>query len=356
VIAIEDIYDAAFDRTRFPALLERLTKAFNARASFIGWSDAGRDAGFQAQYGNEPAWLQSYVETYGAHDILRPHLHAMPEGVPGSVWPFLQKPEIRESIFYREFIAPQGLIDTLAVNLIKRPNIVAHFALHRHAPSEPFSEEDTARLSKLVPHLRRAIYVQSHLVRAADLASSERSFAGGANSALLLLASDGVLLEADIEIAQLLRLRIGERLGEGPLRLSVDAAIRSGEPVAIELQLADEAQPTRLLLEARPLDINRFGDLTAGPGASHAVHVTRVDQSRNIAYEAMGSLYGLTATEVRVLRDAVETGDLTAIGDRLGMARATARTHLHRTYEKTGTRSFAGLANLAHRFGRITRR
>jgi DNA-binding CsgD family transcriptional regulator len=54
-----------------------------------------------------------------------------------------------------------------------------------------------------------------------------------------------------------------------------------------------------------------------------------------------------------VLRDAIEHGDLAGIGDRLGMARATARTHLHRIYDKTQTRSFAGLSNLAHRFGRL---
>jgi len=61
----------------------------------------------------------------------------------------------------------------------------------------------------------------------------------------------------------------------------------------------------------------------------------------------------LTPTELRVLRDALEQGDLAGIGRRLGMAAPTARTHLHRIYEKTATRSFAGLSNLAYRFGQI---
>ncbi|WP_286772055.1 hypothetical protein, partial [Sphingomonas sp. 66-10] len=144
---IEEIYDAAFDRARFPALVQRLVEAFGAQSGFIGWSDTDRDAGFQAQYGNDPKWLQSYVQTYAAHDILRPHLHAVPEGEATTVWPLLQQPDIQQSIFYRDYLAPQGVVDNMAVNLIKRPGIVAHIAMLRYAPAERFSEEECARMN-----------------------------------------------------------------------------------------------------------------------------------------------------------------------------------------------------------------
>jgi DNA-binding CsgD family transcriptional regulator len=353
MFAIEEIYDAAFDTARFPKLIERVALALGAQAGFIGCSDLDRDSGFQSQFGNDPAWLQSYVDTYGAHDIMRPHLHAVPEGECTTAWALMQTPEIRASIFYREYLAPQGIVDNLAVNLIKRPGIVAHLALLRRAPAERFSEGECARLAEIIPHLRRAIYIQSHVVRAADHAAGEQAMAGIANSALLLLAADRILLDADASLVRLLRLRIGEPIGSGIVGAAVTRALDDGEPVAIEVTPGDEAEPVRLLLEVRPLDMNRFGDLAGGPGAAHAVHVTRVDRPRMIAFPAIGELYGLTATELRVLRDAIETGDITAIGDRQGMARATARTHLHRIYEKTETRSFAGLSSLAHRFGRI---
>lgn len=353
MFALEEIYDAAFDRAHFPALLEKLVHAMGAQAGFIGWSDLDRDAGFQVQFGNDPKWLHAYVETYAPHDIMRPHLHAVPEGGCAPAWDLLQTPEIRESIFYREYIAPQGIVDNLAVNLIKRPGIVAHLALLRHAPAPRFSEEDCARLAEILPHLRRAIYIQSHIVRAADHAAGEQAVAGVANSALLLLTADRVLLDADAPLVPLLRLRIAEPIGDGVFGAAVARAIEGSEPIAIELPPVGDAEPVRLLLEARSLETNRFGDLASGPGATHAVHVTRVDQPRCIAFAALGQLYGLTATELRVLRDAIEAGDITEVGDRLGMARATARTHLHRIYDKTDTRGFAGLSSLAHRFGRI---
>lgn len=351
--AIEDIYDAAFDRTLFPALLERLAATFGAQAGFIGWSDAERQAGFQFQFGNDPLWLARYVETYASQDVLLPHLHAMTEGECRAAWPLLQSSEVRESVFYREYLAPQGIVDNLAVNLIKQPGIIASLALLRREPARPYSEVDCQRLAALVPHLRRAIYIQSHLVRAAEHAAADRAFAGSVGSSVLLLSAEHVLIEAAPVLVPLLRLRIGEPLGDGLLGSAVARAIGQGQPVAVEVPAGEDVPPLRLLLEARRLDSARFGDLAEGPGAAIAVHVTRVDQPRAIAFDAIGDLYGLTATELRVLTDAVDTGDITAVGDRQGMARATARTHLHRIYEKTSTRSFAGLSNLVHRFGRI---
>ncbi|MEE4451177.1 helix-turn-helix transcriptional regulator [Novosphingobium resinovorum] len=351
--AIEEIYDAAFDRARFPALIERIGGELGAQAGFIAWSDPERQVGFQFQFGNDPVWLGRYVETYAAHDILLPHLHAIPEGECRSAWPLLQTPEVRESVFYREYLAPQGIVDNLAVNLIKRPGIIASLALLRREPAAAYSPEDCARLADLVPHLRRAIYIQSHLVRAAEHAAADRAFAGSAGSSVILLDAAHVPIEASPSLVPLLRLRLGEPLGDGILGSAVAAAIGQGEPVAMEMAPGADGRPLCLLLEARRLETVRFGDLADGPGAAFAVHVTRVDRPRAIAFEAIGSLYGLTATELRVLTDAVDTGDITAVGDRQGMARATARTHLHRIYEKTGTRSFAGLSSLVHRFGRI---
>lgn len=127
------------------------------------------------------------------------------------------------------------------------------------------------------------------------------------------------------------------------------AAIRDDAPVVIEAA-QDDAAPVTLLCVAQPLERDPFGDLTAGPGVAHAVHVLRVDQAAQIAFTSLASLYGLTPTEARVMTDAFTNADLTGIGDRLGMARATARTHLHRIYDKTQTQSFAGLCMLAHRF------
>lgn len=353
MLGLDEIYDAGFDRARFPRLIERLVQSFDAQAGFIAWSDPDRGAGFQTQFGNDPVWLRAYLETFAQHDILRPHLHAVPEGVCTTVWPLLQTPDIRASRFYREFLAPQGIIDNLAVNLIKRPGLIANVALLRRSPSEPFGANECDALTALIPHLRRAIYIQSHLVRAADHAAGNRASAGDANTSVVLLAADRSVIEVEPPLAALLRFRTGDRLRDGPIGNAVDAAIDRGEPVALAVPGDADGAPIGILIEVRALEMDRFGDLAGEAGATHALHVTRIDRPRTLAYGAIGRFYGLTAMELRVLRDAMEAADITGIGKRLGMASATARTHLHRIYEKTETRGFAGLSNLAHRFGQI---
>ena len=350
MIGLSEIYDAAFDRRRFPAMLEQLALALGAQAAFVAWTDADLDVGFQAQFGNDPAWLQRYVDTYAQHDILRPLLQDVPEGQCAAVFAHLQRPEIRESLFYREYLAPQGIVDNLAVNLIKRPGIMAHIALLRMAPAGPFDTDDCDRLLALVPHLRRAIYIQSHLARAADHVAGLKA-AGGATCAGLLLDADRRVIEIDPSLGSLLGLRPGDPLGHGVFAVAVTGAIQDRTPIAVAVAAGQDRVP--LLCEARALEQQRFGDLASGPTASHVVYITRLDQPRPIAFDALATLYRLTPTELKVLRDALDHGDLAGIGRRLGMAAPTARTHLHRIYEKTATRSFAGLSNLAHRFGQI---
>lgn len=352
MIAVEEIYDAAFDRDLFSALIEHLVGAFGAQTGFIGWSDTEREAGFHAQFGNDPAWLQKYVETYAQHDLLQPILRETPEGVCVPVYPHLHKAEIRESIFFREYLEPQNIIDNLAVNLIKQSSITAHLALIRMTPAQPFTRDECAALTLLVPHLRRAIYIQSHLVHAADQEAGRSAF-NGASRHVLLLTDKHIIAEIDPSLASLLSLRIGDGIGNGLLGRAMLAAIAGGKPVALEWPGTDKAEPANLLCEARRLEPNRFGHFATGPAPAHAVHITQLQQTRPIAFDAMADLYHLTPTELRVLRDAIEHSDIAGVGERVGMARATARTHLHRIYEKTQTGSFVGLSNLAHRFVRL---
>lgn len=349
---IEDVYDAAFDRQRFNGLIERLVHAFGAQAGFLAFSGP-ETVGFQAQYGNDPFWLDQYVSTYWRHDLLRPKLMELAEGVCANVHPLLSQAEVRESIFYREYVAPQGIIDNLAVNLIKQPALSAHLALLRREPADPFDAAACRQLETLVPHLRRAVYIQSHLVRAADHLAAIRSLVGDADGALLMLDGQRRVIDFDPPLGPLLGMRPGEAPGDNPTGRAIVRAMDGGEPVAVDLTTGVDAATASVLLQARPLERGRFGDLGHAAGAAWVIHVTRVDQPRPIALAAIGELYHLTPTELRVLGDAIAHGDLPGIGARLGMARATARTHLHRIYDKTSTGSFAALTSLVHRFTRL---
>jgi DNA-binding CsgD family transcriptional regulator len=57
--------------------------------------------------------------------------------------------------------------------------------------------------------------------------------------------------------------------------------------------------------------------------------------------------YGLTPTESAFLLEIVHGDELQAAANRLGVSRATARTHLRHVFEKTDTRCQAALVLLA---------
>lgn len=349
MIEICEIYDAAFDRSRFADLLRRLVEGLGAKSGFLAWSDHNSRAHFEVQFGNDPEYLRRYVETYGKLDLMLPILHALPEGAATPAYPHLQKPEIRESRFYREYLAPQGIIDNLAVNLIKRPGMIASLAIVRADPADPYSEENVQQLTTLVPHLRRAVFLQSHLIRQSNLIQGYRQAAKSSRGGLILVDDSLRLLDVDPGIEVLTGLRVGEPLDRTKVGKSVAATIRERAPEIAEVG-GEDGPAVRLLCHAQPIERDPYGDLADGPGVAFAVHVTLLDQRLPIAFTLITATYGLTPTEQRVLEDAVGHAEIAGMGERLGMARATTRTHLHRIYEKTATRGLADLCLFASRF------
>jgi len=348
VFTIQKIYDAAFEEQQFPELLKAIVAYFGAQSGFFAWSNSDNQTRFEAQYGNDPAFLQSYVETYWEHDLLRAQLFAFPEGQPAPVYALLQDPEVRESKFYREYLEPQGIIDNLAVNLIKRDNMIATIAVLRMGDVPPFDDDDIARMNELTPHLRRAVFLSSYRIRQANLIDAYRQSASGARDGLVLLDDAGKVLDLGPEIERLTGLS-SEAAGRSALGKALARAVRASGPVLHDLEDVDGAT-VRLLLKSQAIDRNPFGDLVEGPGAAHAVSIVVLDRRRTIAFDSIATAHRLTPGEARVLEDVLTHGEMAGTPERLGMARATSRSHLHKIYAKTGTSGFADLCLFANRF------
>lgn len=345
---VESIYDAAADERLFPDLLRRIGDHFGAQAGFLGWMGGSSSAGFQAEYGNDPAYLKSYVDTYAPLDILRPALMETPEGEPRPAYPLLQSPEVQASRFYREYIAPQRIVDNLATNLIKRDDMFATIAILRTGDVAPFSSDDIAAMRALVPHLRRAVILSSHRIRQADLVAAYREVAQGARDGLVLLGDAGEILDLGPEIERMTGFSSIEAARRSAFAKALARAAEAGAPLLREFSFG--RRKARLLLTSQPLSRNRYGDVSEGRGAAHAVSVTEVDRRWGFAYGAMAEAHGLTAGEAKVLEDVLAHGEMIGTSERLGIARATARSHLHKIYAKTGTSGFPDLCLFAHRF------
>src|SRR6185295_7266685 len=74
----------------------------------------------------------------------------------------------------------------------------------------------------------------------------------------------------------------------------------------------------------------------AGYPAIAAVLVHRAAIETHCQPEIIAELYNLTPSELRVLLAIVEAGGVAETAERLGIAEATVKTHLHRVFGKTG--------------------
>ena len=66
--------------------------------------------------------------------------------------------------------------------------------------------------------------------------------------------------------------------------------------------------------------------------------------------EAIAQAYKLTPMELRVLLAVVEVGGAPEVAEALGVAESTVKTHLRRTYGKTGVNRQADLVKLVAAF------
>ncbi|HXE85638.1 MAG TPA: helix-turn-helix transcriptional regulator, partial [Hyphomicrobiaceae bacterium] len=84
----------------------------------------------------------------------------------------------------------------------------------------------------------------------------------------------------------------------------------------------------------------------AGYPAIAAVLVHRAAIETHCQPEIIAELYNLTPSELRVLLAIVEAGGVAETAERLGIAEATVKTHLHRVFGKTGASRQADLVKL----------
>src|SRR5690606_3213499 len=70
-----------------------------------------------------------------------------------------------DSEVYREWVAPQGMADVAMALLEQAGNWSTVITIYRHEPAAPFSEAQLRQFDRLIPHIRRALWLQGDLLR-----------------------------------------------------------------------------------------------------------------------------------------------------------------------------------------------
>jgi DNA-binding NarL/FixJ family response regulator len=358
-VLIATIYDAALDPDLWPVALEGTRDFVRGCAANFYWQDLSKEnAGVFHCVGIEPAYLQSYFQTYTKLNPLYPAAAFIAPGeVFGSI-EILPTPDFHRTRFYEEWMRPQGMIDSVVVNLEKSVTSVAALAVIRGDRDGIVDEEARRRMQLVAPHMLRASaighVIAEHMRGRAALTEAMDLIAAG----VFLVDASGRTVFANEPASALLN--SGNLLRNGPAGLFATdptanralqyALATSGrgeefDAVGTAILLGSD-QNERWLAHVLPLTSGARQQSAARHSAAAAVFVRQAALDIASPLETVARLYKLTGSEVRVLHAMVDTGGVPDIATALGISESTVRTHLKRLFEKTSTHRQVDLVKL----------
>jgi DNA-binding CsgD family transcriptional regulator len=259
--------------------------------------------------------------------------------------------------FAREWCRPQGIRDFAAMRLTDDNKSVATLVLSSARELEkPFNEE-LQLLRFLSPHIRRALDISQLLdlqnIHAVKLQSVLEALPNG----VMLLDASGRVLFANSIAEALIRTNDGMRMTGKVLTLrdeiaakalahalhsAVDGGLLSERGGGIP---AKSSTGAKAVLHVLPL---AFGSMRNSINfrAVAAIFMTTELSQATLSKDAMRVLYDLTPAEIRVCELLIDGYSTAEIATRIGVAISTAKTHLLRIFEKTGTKRQVDLVRL----------
>ncbi|MGJ5208750.1 helix-turn-helix transcriptional regulator [Bradyrhizobium sp. HKCCYLR20261] len=361
---IGDIYDAALDASRWPDVVGRAGRFVGGQvASIFSKSPIAGGGDVLCQSGIDPHYCRLYFEKYVKLDPATTGQYFAEVGQPIAVSDLMPQDELRESRFYQEWAAPQGMVDFISTVIDKSATTAALFGVFRFEQDGLADDVARMRMQLIAPHIRRAVLVG----RLIDLKSAEAQAFGAALERMTvgvgLVDRLGRLVHANAAARALLDAgdplftrdgRVAVRDGRSDQALqdlitrcaAGDAALGTGGSA----MLMTAQDGTHHIAHVLPLTSRGRRTVGRMVEATAAIFVRGAALEPPQAPELIAKAYRLTPAELRVLLGIVDVGGVPEVADLLGVAETTIKTHLRRVFTKTGAARQADLVKLTAGF------
>jgi DNA-binding CsgD family transcriptional regulator len=363
---IGDIYDAALCPSLWPSVLGQSEVFVGGYAATLYSKDAVNKFGnifYESPTSLDSHYRDLYFEKYVKLDPTTTGYFFADLEVPVATSDIIPYQEFLETRFYREWARSQGLVDHVAAVIERSSTSAASFGVFRHERDGLVDDDARRRMRLIVPHVRRAVLIG----KAIDLKTAEAgTFADtldGLAAGMLLVDATGRIIHSNTAGHAILReadflLVVGGRLVAGDPQIhavfrDIFAAAGDGDVavgikgIAVPLIARGGERHVAHVLPLTSGARRRTGMATAAVAALF-VHKAALDVPS--APEVIARAYKLTPTELRVLLAIVEVGGGPEVGEALGIADETVKSHLSRLFKKTGARRQADLVKLAGGF------
>jgi DNA-binding CsgD family transcriptional regulator/PAS domain-containing protein len=355
LLLVDQIYAAATDPAEWPSFFINLSRATGSAFSGLALHDLESHWGAAMWYGGVDAsvvagyqqWAPKNIYMIAAADSLR-------SGVALNGADLLREREVLESEFFNDFLRRIGVKHNIGACVFKEQTLSAMLMLPRPLNKAPHSAEDLKLVSRLVPHLQRAVSIYRRLggldIERAALSDALDHFTRGVlfldekgrvilfnrSAGAILAQGDGVSLVRDglvasrVDETKALRRLVANACATGACR-----GTHAGGAMLVSRPSGRRA----LSVLVAPLRLRQFP--LASPVPAAVVFVSDPEQAVEGVEPFLQRLYGLTATEGAVATLLLEGRRLEEIGERLSISWNTVRTHVKRILAKADVRTQA---------------
>jgi DNA-binding CsgD family transcriptional regulator len=258
----------------------------------------------------------------------------------------LGESDFRHTEIYADWLNPHGIARVLGSQLPLGEGELVALAFYRDEQARPFGRAECTLLDQLLPHLRRALRIALRIGQLDAERFALQSALDGLSIGVALLGDKGRVLETNRALREIAAQRDGLALARDGLvaeKPAATAAMRAGEAVTLALPRPSGRRALQVLVAPLRAD---SAEGAFGERARTLVVVSDPDVKPVRSFELLSGLYGLTAAEGRVAARLAAGTSLGEIADALGIRTSTARNHLKRIFEKTGTHRQGELVRL----------
>ncbi len=351
---IDNVYEAALDEGHWRNLAPQIAEAFGSTSTNLQIQSGSAPSQILSVTDNVKAKIDDYRTYYWQRDIwVERAVQRIGMSRVGSSKDFVDDMEFQETEFYRDWCRHLDVFYVVGAVFPAGPGKLGVVGIHRPRSAGSYDEEDKYLVSRFLPHLQRALRIRDQLARAAVQRSVSIDTLDRCDTAVLLVAADGLIVYANRHAEALLT--DGNAICQRNGRL---AATRDSEDGRLSVLIREASNMTRIrssdgIMALRRANQQPLSVLVApfrmeSPGhpASGAIVFVR-DPNRSVsALVHLRALFHFTPTEARIAQALANGKSIAEIASAHRANIQTVRKQLKVIFAKTGTNRQAQCVSL----------
>jgi len=366
---IGDIYDAAIQPTLWPAVVQKLTQLARAdKGNLLAYDSLNSGYFLFHSHGVTPDQLQLYQDGgFAALDQAFTCRWADGLGIAtANHLCFASMDEFQNEAgrLYTDFFSRVGIHYQAGALLERTEFRWSVLGLHRSAHAAPFEADILASISRLTPHLRRALQIHRQLTYMNETTTRIYKLLDHLTIGVFLLDASGRVRYANARAESAVR-------AGSTLRVTSQHHIMANHPqhnIELDQAIAEASRASRrenrsskaggviglrcsnggppLMITVTPLSgVTGYEELTHD-GITTAIFTSAPGSDHMLPRELLRKSFDLSEREIDLCQAFLNHPTIEGAATQCGVTESTTRTYIKSVYEKTGQHSQAALMRL----------